>query len=94
MSFTIVSRRGLLRLSGLALVAGVASCTTTPKMSSTPSDGQDETAAALPLVNQLRAKNGLPPLSIESTGNWAVAKPTALRRASPILDWARPIRLK
>jgi len=71
MSFTIVSRRGLLRLSGLALVAGVASCTTTPKMSSTPSDGQDETAAALPLVNQLRAKNGLPPLSIDPAASAA-----------------------
>lgn len=71
MTFTIVSRRGLLRLSGLALVAGVASCATTPKMSSTPSDGQDETAAALPLVNQLRAKNGLPPLSIDPAASAA-----------------------
>jgi uncharacterized protein YkwD len=65
------SRRSILRLSGLALVAGVASCTTAPKMSSTPSNGDDETAAALPLVNELRAKNGLPPLSVDPAATTA-----------------------
>jgi uncharacterized protein YkwD len=65
------SRRGILRLSGLALVAGVASCATAPKQSSIPSNGDDQTAAALPLVNQLRAKNGLPPLSVDPAATTA-----------------------
>lgn len=65
MSSIILSRRGLLQLSGLALVAGIAGCTTTPKIATTPSNAADETASALPLVNQLRAKNGLPPLSVD-----------------------------
>ncbi|MBY5644774.1 CAP domain-containing protein [Rhizobium leguminosarum] len=60
-----LSRRGLLRLSGLALAAGIAGCTTTPRMAGTPSNGEDETASVLPLVNQLRAKNGLPPLAVD-----------------------------
>jgi uncharacterized protein YkwD len=60
-----LSRRSILRLSGLALVAGAASCTTAPKQSSVPSNGDDQTASALPLVNQLRARNGLPPLSVD-----------------------------
>ncbi len=58
-----LSRRGLLRLSGLAFAAGIAGCTTTPRLAGTPSNGEDETASVLPLVNQLRAKNGLPALS-------------------------------
>lgn len=65
MSTIILSRRGLLQLSGLAVIAGIAGCTTTPKLASTPSNAADETASALPLVNQLRAKNGLPPLSVD-----------------------------
>ncbi len=65
MSSIILSRRGILQLSGLALAAGIAGCTTTPKMASTPSDGVDQTASALPLVNQLRTRNGLPPLSVD-----------------------------
>ena len=60
-----LSRRSLLRLSALALAAGVASCATGPKEPSTPSNGEDQTAASLPLVNQLRAKNGLPPLTVD-----------------------------
>jgi uncharacterized protein YkwD len=60
-----LSRRSLLRFSALALAAGVASCATGPKEPSTPSNGEDQTAASLPLVNQLRAKNGLPPLSVD-----------------------------
>jgi uncharacterized protein YkwD len=70
MTFDTLSRRGLLRLSGLALAAGVAGCTTTPR-STTPSDGEDETAAVLPLVNQLRARNSLPPLSADPAARTA-----------------------
>jgi uncharacterized protein YkwD len=75
------SRRGILRLSGLALVAGVASCTTAPQQSSIPSNGDDETAAALPMVNQLRAKNGLPALSVDPAAT-AAALFQAKRMAS------------
>ncbi len=76
-----LSRRGILQLSGLALVASVASCATAPKFSATPSDGDDQTAAALPLVNQLRAKNGLPPLSVDPAAT-AAALFQAKRMAS------------
>jgi uncharacterized protein YkwD len=71
MTFIALSRRGLLRLSGLALVAGVAGCSTTLPEVTTPSEGADETAAALPLVNQLRAKNNLPPLSVDPAASTA-----------------------
>ncbi|MGO7424518.1 CAP domain-containing protein, partial [Rhizobium ruizarguesonis] len=66
-----LSRRGLLRLSGLALAAGIAGCTTTPRMAGTPSDGEDETASVLPLVNQLRAKHGLPALAVDPAATTA-----------------------
>ncbi|NLS02219.1 CAP domain-containing protein [Rhizobium sp. P32RR-XVIII] len=76
-----LSRRHLLRVSGLFLLVGVASCTTTPQMSSTPSDGEDETAAALPLVNQLRGKNGLTSLRADPAAT-AAALFQAKRMAS------------
>jgi len=81
MTSFILSRRGLLRVSGLALAAGVASCATAPEKPSTPSDGEDQTGAALPLVNQLRAKNGLPPLSVDPAAT-AAALFQAKRMAS------------
>lgn len=60
----LLTRRGALRFTALALAAGVASCATkSPTVIST--SGEDQTAAALPLVNALRAKNGLPPLAID-----------------------------
>lgn len=80
-SLLLVSRRDALRFTGLALVAGVASCATAPKQSSTPSTGDDQTAAALPLVNSLRAKNGLPPLSVDPAAT-AAALFQAKRMAS------------
>ncbi|ULJ71066.1 CAP domain-containing protein [Rhizobium gallicum] len=76
-----LSRRNLLRISGLVLLTGVASCTTAPRMSSTPSDGDDETAVALPLVNQLRAKNGLTALRVDPAAS-AAAIYQAKRMAS------------
>ncbi|MDE1991450.1 MAG: CAP domain-containing protein [Rhizobiaceae bacterium] len=65
------TRRHALRLAGLALAAVVASCATKPPpvVSNTPAS--DQTAGALPLVNALRAKNGLPPLKIEPTASAA-----------------------
>ena len=60
-----LSRRSLLILSGLSLATGIAGCTTSPRLAGTPSNGEDETASVLQLVNQLRAKNGLPPLAVD-----------------------------
>lgn len=55
------SRRRFLLLSGLGLVAG---CSTTSVLTPTPLPGaEDETVAALPLVNRLRQSKGLPALS-------------------------------
>ncbi len=65
------SRRSFLRLSALGMTAVVASCATPPQKPSTPSTAEDETAAALPLVNALRAKNGLPPLSVDPAASRA-----------------------
>jgi uncharacterized protein YkwD len=65
MSSIILSRRSLLQLAAPAVAAATAASTTTPKLASTPSNASDETASALPLVNQLRARNGLPPLSVD-----------------------------
>ncbi|MGO8565362.1 CAP domain-containing protein, partial [Rhizobium ruizarguesonis] len=42
-----------------------------PRMAGTPSDGEDETASVLPLVNQLRAKHGLPALAVDPAATTA-----------------------
>jgi uncharacterized protein YkwD len=64
------TRRHALRLAGLALAAIVASCATSPThVSNSPAN--DETASALPLVNSLRAKNGLPPLKVDAAASTA-----------------------
>lgn len=66
----IFTRRDALRLTALALTATVASCATPPtKVSNIPAS--DQTASALPLVNALRAKNGLPPLKIDTAASTA-----------------------
>jgi len=61
----LLSRRRLLTLSSIALVAGVAGCTTVGVLKPVPGSAGDETVDALPLVNALRAKNGLSPLVAE-----------------------------
>lgn len=50
------------------LLAGLAGCTTsiTPSMKGRVASTRDVTAEALPMVNALRAKQGLPALSIQS----------------------------
>ena len=64
------ARRHALRLTGLALAAIVASCATAPShVSNIPAS--DQTASALPLVNALRAKNGLPALKIDTAASTA-----------------------
>jgi uncharacterized protein YkwD len=69
-SSPLLSRRNALRLSALALAAAIAGCATKgPEVYTLP--GEDQTAAALPLVNQLRASHGLPPLSIDRAATTA-----------------------
>jgi uncharacterized protein YkwD len=76
----LFTRRNALRLTSLALAAGIASCATKPPQTSNAA-GADQTAAALPLVNALRAKNGLPALSIDPAAT-AAALYQAKRMAS------------
>ncbi|TCR91015.1 CAP domain-containing protein [Rhizobium sp. BK376] len=77
---TLFTRRSALRFTALALAAGAASCATqSPQVYNAP--GNDQTAAALPLVNALRAKNGLPALAIDPAAK-AAALYQAKRMAS------------
>jgi uncharacterized protein YkwD len=77
---TLLTRRNALRLASLALASGIASCATKqPLVLSAP--GEDQTAAALPLVNALRASKGLPALSIDPAAT-AAALYQARRMAS------------
>ena len=75
------SRRGLLLLSGGAL-ATLAGCSVTPRI--VPVDGAtDDTRGALPLVNALRAKHGLPPVAASSpTGRAAAEQAVRMARAN------------
>lgn len=67
---SIYTRRNALRLAALALAVSVASCATPPThVSNTPSS--DQSASALPLINALRAKNGLPPLRVDAAASSA-----------------------
>ncbi len=72
---TIPSRRGFLVLSGLT-VAGtgllLAGCSTTSVLAPTPGS-QDDTVAALPMVNKLRAAKGLSALSLDTSARKAAA---------------------
>jgi uncharacterized protein YkwD len=59
---TLSSRRGFLVVSGLGLLA---SCSTTSVLTPTPG-ADDTTAAALPMVNRLRAAKGLSALALDT----------------------------
>jgi len=76
-----VSRRTVLRFSALTFAAGVAGCATHAPVKVSNVPGADQTAAALPLVNALRAKNGLPALSVDPAAT-AAALYQAKRMAS------------
>ncbi|NGO64678.1 CAP domain-containing protein [Rhizobium daejeonense] len=56
-------RRGLLILAGSGLALLLASCRSTEVLTVSDDAAQPETDAALPLVNALRARNGLSTLS-------------------------------
>ncbi|MCO5732930.1 CAP domain-containing protein [Rhizobium sp. SSA_523] len=77
---TLYARRGFLILAGGA-VAGLAGCSTF--RGSVSVDGAtDDTRAALPLVNALRAKNSLGPLSPSGpTGRGAAEQAVRMARA-------------
>ncbi len=76
----LFTRRNALRLTALALAAGIAGCATKlPQAFNAP--GDDQTAAALPLVNALRAQHGLPALSVDPAAT-AAALYQAKRMAS------------
>jgi uncharacterized protein YkwD len=72
---SIPSRRGFLALSGLTLTATglmLAGCSTTTVMAPTPGS-QDDTVAALPMVNKLRASKGLSALTLDVPARKAAA---------------------
>lgn len=64
------SRRGFLVLSGISLA--LAGCSTTAVMTPTPGS-EDDTVAALPMVNTLRASKGLSTLSLDTSARKAAA---------------------
>ena len=69
-TFLTPSRRGFLVLSGMGLA--LAGCSTVSVLAPTPG-ATDQTAAALPLVNELRKKNGLSTLSSVNASRKAAA---------------------
>jgi uncharacterized protein YkwD len=69
-TFLTPSRRGFLVLSGMGIA--LASCSTVGVLTPTPG-ATDETAAALPMVNALRQKNGLPALASVNPARKAAA---------------------
>lgn len=74
---SLVTRRNALRLTALTFVAGVAGCVTRPEpVNVAKIPGADQTAAALPMVNALRAQHGLAALRADPA-----AKAAALYQA-------------
>lgn len=71
----ISSRRGFLALSGLTIAGTgllLAGCSTTAVLTPTPGS-QDDTVAALPMVNKLRASKGLSALTLDVSARKAAA---------------------
>ncbi len=66
--FSVPSRRGFLVLSGVSLF--LAGCSTTAVMTPTPGS-EDDTVAALPMVNTLRASKGLSALTLDTSARKA-----------------------
>ena len=65
------SRRRLLILAGTGMFGLVAGCTTMDLMPSEPRDASDQTAAALPITNAVRAGRGLAPLGFDKAAQVA-----------------------
>ncbi len=67
-------RRQLLNWTGLALAAGLAASLSgcaTPPPPPVVGNGRDVSAAALPLINALRARHGLPPVAVDAAASGA-----------------------
>ncbi|MDO6964599.1 uncharacterized protein YkwD [Rhizobium alvei] len=81
---SLSDRRGALRfLVGCTVMLAVSGCTSTTVLSPPAPAGPvaDFTAQALPIVNQVRAKKGLPPLAVDPVAV-AAARDQAMRMAS------------
>ncbi|UXS00192.1 CAP domain-containing protein [Agrobacterium tumefaciens] len=69
-SLITFSRRGFVLVSAGSLLSA---CVTMPTNKGVPSGTKDETAAALPMVNELRRSKGLSSLSVNSAASTAAA---------------------
>lgn len=69
-TFQTLSRRGFVLISAGSVLSA---CVSTPTNKGMPSGTRDETAAALPMVNDLRRSKGLSPLSINGAASGAAA---------------------
>ncbi len=69
-TFQTLSRRGFVLLSAGSVLSA---CVSMPTNKGMPSGTRDETAAALPMVNDLRRTKGLSPLSINGPASGAAA---------------------
>jgi uncharacterized protein YkwD len=69
-SLQTLSRRGFVLISAGSVLSA---CVSMPTNKGMPSGTRDETAAALPMVNELRRSKGLSPLSINGSASGAAA---------------------
>jgi uncharacterized protein YkwD len=69
-TFQTLSRRGFVLLSAGSVLSA---CVSMPTNKGMPSGTRDETAAALPMVNELRRSKGLSPLAINGAASSAAA---------------------
>ena len=69
-TFQTLSRRGFVLISAGSVLSA---CVSMPTNKGMPSGTRDETAAALPMVNDLRRSKGLSPLSINGAASSAAA---------------------
>ena len=69
-SLQTLSRRGFVLLSAGSVLSA---CVSVPTNKGLPAGTRDETAAALPMVNDLRRSKGLSPLAINSAASAAAA---------------------
>lgn len=65
MTKTLLNRRALLRGTGFTIAALLAGCATPPPPPVPAGNARDVSAAAVPMLNALRAKKGLPPVSVD-----------------------------
>lgn len=69
-SFQTLTRRGFVLISAGSVLSA---CVSVPTNKGMPSGTRDETAAALPMVNDLRRSKGLSPLAINGAASSAAA---------------------